>query len=223
MNGVNICPDVTVVNMASTGPRRDHYHHGALREALIGGARTLLAEKGVEAFSLSELARRIGVSPAAPYRHFDNRDALLGAVAEVGYRRLLEVLQETARSSQDPRDLVQRLGSGYVRFATDNPELFSVMFNGRYRSEAGEARQLAFQSLVDGVRQAQDAGVLPAELPTREVARAMWATAHGLTVLHLNGGLDAVDLDDTPDRLTVTAWISMTGVTPPDTGTATED
>src|SRR5205085_11935081 len=91
------------------------YHHGDLRSALLHAALDILAEHGVPGLTLREVARRAGVSPMAPYRHFDSKDALLAAVAEEGFRRLGQRLSDTPHA--DPMaDLVAQ-GMAYVRFA----------------------------------------------------------------------------------------------------------
>jgi AcrR family transcriptional regulator len=203
--------------MDREGARRDQYHHGALREALIEEARRLLAENGVDDFSLSELARRVGVSPPAVYRHFANRNDLLSAVAERGYEELTEAMDEVYRSAKDSRDLTHHLGLCYMTFAIGHPEMFVLMFSGRYRGQAGPARDAAFQPLLDSVEKAQRDGVLPAGIPTPVVARTLWGLVHGMTVLHLNGGFDVSGIDDAPERLSATAWAVMTGSPlPPD-------
>ncbi|MGW7579308.1 TetR/AcrR family transcriptional regulator [Streptomyces sp. NPDC054765] len=194
--------------------QRDRYHHGSLKESLIAGARELLKEKGTGNFSLSELARRVGVSTAAPYRHFESREALLGAVAAQGYEELLRRLEEGVRPGVSPVEQLKLFGIGYLAFAADHPELFQVMFNGRYNEEAGGPRGAAFAPMIHYVEQAQAAGLLPTDVPSYEVARFLWATAHGLTVLHLNGGFASLGIDDTPEGLNSSAWDVVLGETP---------
>lgn len=199
--------------------RRDRYHHGALKESLIAGARQLLAEKGPDNFSLSELARRVGVSAAAPYRHFASREALLGAVAAWGYEQMLQRLGESLKPGASPTEQLQLFGVCYVRFAVDHPELFEIMFSGRYTDQAGAAQRASFEPLIDYVEQAQRAGLLPAGIASYEVARFLWATAHGLTVLHLNGGFESLGIDGTAEGLTASAWDVFLGeVGPPESG-----
>ncbi|MEU6494459.1 TetR/AcrR family transcriptional regulator [Streptomyces sp. NPDC046984] len=205
--------------MESGDTRRDRYHHGALKESLIAGARQLLAEKGPDNFSLSELARRVGVSAAAPYRHFENREALLGAVAVWGYEQLLQRLGGSLKPGASPVEQLQLFGVCYLRFATDHPELFEIMFSGRYSDHAGAAQRASFEPMIDYVEQAQRAGTLPAGIPSYEVARFLWAAAHGLTVLHLNEGFQSLGIDDTPEGLTASAWEVLLGeVGPPRSG-----
>lgn len=187
-------------------PERGRYHHGALKETLIEAAQQLLADKGVAAFSLHELARRVGVSVTASYRHFESRDALLGAVAARGYDQLLHMLGESMKESADPVDQLRLFGVCYMRFAIDSPELFEIMFTDRHRASTDEAQRASFAPMVAFVEQAQQAGSLPRGVPAPQIARFLWATAHGLTVLHLNGGFEALGVDDTPEALTASAW-----------------
>lgn len=188
---------------------RGRYHHGALKESLIEGAQQLLAEKGSACFSLHELARRVGVSVAAPYRHFENRDALLGTVAARGYEQLLRMLGESMSGTADPVDQLRSFGVSYMKFAIDFPELFQLMFTDRYRSETDEAQRASFEPMIDFVQQAQEAGALPSGTPAPHIARFLWATAHGLTVLHISGGFEALGIDDTPEALTASAWSTV--------------
>ncbi|MFD0485563.1 TetR/AcrR family transcriptional regulator [Kineococcus sp. GCM10028916] len=113
------------------------YHHGSLRQALLDEGRRLLAEQGVAAVTMRELARRTGVSYAAPARHFPSREALLEAIADEGFEELIEVLQ----ASQLAGDLQQRLRAyahAHVRFAAANGALMELMFSRKPGSERAE-------------------------------------------------------------------------------------
>ncbi|GAA3443381.1 TetR/AcrR family transcriptional regulator [Planomonospora venezuelensis] len=186
--------------MAAGDRTRTSYHHGALREALLGAARGLLAERGAAAFSLSELARRVGVSAAAPYRHFADREALLDALADEGYVALGAGLDEAARTAPDPGERVIRLGVAYLRFAEENPAVFDIMFRERPGPQSA-AGPPAFQILVTAVEQAQEAGALPSGQPAPITARTVWATIHGLAVLSARGGFAKLGLGEEPYRL----------------------
>jgi AcrR family transcriptional regulator len=108
---------------------RAAYHHGDLRRALIAAGLDLAAERGLEEFSLREVARRAGVSTAAPYWHFPDRDALLAAIAADCAARWLEAMRASVKDLR-PDDALQRLqatGIAHVRFAVENPEHFRVM------------------------------------------------------------------------------------------------
>src|ERR1700738_1201887 len=103
------------------------YHHGNLRPALVRAAMELLEESGETALSLRAVARRAGVSPAAPYRHYADREALVSAVAAVGYRDLAEQLAAAHPSPPTPEQLAG-VAIAYVQFALDRPALFRIMF-----------------------------------------------------------------------------------------------
>ena len=106
---------------------RSPYHHGDLRAACLRAAMELLEEGGATALSLRAVARRAGVSPAAPYRHYADRDALISAVAAVGYRELAEQLA-AAHPSPSTADDFGAIAVAYVQFALQRPALFRVMF-----------------------------------------------------------------------------------------------
>src|ERR1700686_836984 len=103
------------------------YHHGDLRAACVSAAMELLEEGGETALSLRAVARRAGVSPAAPYRHYADREALVSAVAAVGYRGLADRLVAAPRAPSPP-DQLGSVGVPYVQFALEQPTLFRMMF-----------------------------------------------------------------------------------------------
>lgn len=218
---MNITLDVRVVNMLSAEPSprsttangpqdtptRTGYHHGSLRAALLDGARAMLAERGEAGFSLSALARRVGVSTAAPYRHFADREALLCEIADEGYRTFGASLNQAAQDSTSPADAILRLGVAYLRFAADEPALFDVMFRGGPRA-SGDGPP-SFRTLLDAVVRAQEAGALPPDQPSAALARTIWATLHGLAVLDARGGLDKLGLGAPHERLVAESFASL--------------
>src|SRR5579864_3662327 len=109
-------------------PRRP-YHHGHLREALLQGAVRAIAELGPAAFTLREVARRAGVSHNAPYRHFRDKEALLAAVANEGYRELTAAMLAAAGRQVRGVDRLKHAGLAYIEFALRRPEHFTVMFD----------------------------------------------------------------------------------------------
>ena len=109
--------------------RRDSYHHGDLKRALTSAALSLVAEKGPKGFTLTEAARRAGVSAAAPYRHFADKAELLATVAEQGFRELhADLTAAAADVAAEPKARVIELGRGYVRWAVTHPDHYHVMF-----------------------------------------------------------------------------------------------
>lgn len=169
------------------------YHHGNLRAALLQAAEDELVEKGIEHFSLRGVAKRAGVSHAAPAHHFTDTDGLLTALARTGFRRLHAAQLEAMEEAEDkPGAQLAALGLGYVRFALANPALFRLVFSSdRPDYENEELRRTAEQSynlLVDRVEQAIGERARTTEEASRNIA-AVWAAAHGLADLLVAGRL----------------------------------
>jgi AcrR family transcriptional regulator len=176
----------------------DGYHHGALREALVSATEALLAERGAEGFSLREVARRAGVSPAAPAHHFGDAAGLLTAVASLGFEGLTRALERgDARGGADPRAALREQGMEYVRFACDHPGRFRLMFrSGVLRSDADLERhgRAAFEVLARGVRRLW--GVPPAAAMSAQHGNAviaLWSLVHGYAHLAIAGKFGPLD------------------------------
>ena len=152
----------------------------------------LVADQGVSALTLREVARRAGVSQAAPYRHFPSKLALVAAVAEEGFRDMLaRVRRALSRAPGDPASRLAALGAAYVRFAVDHPARFRVMFGREVAESHGftslwEVAQEGFGLLVGEIVSAQRTGLLPGEDPRRP-ALAAWSAIHGLAALLVDG------------------------------------
>jgi AcrR family transcriptional regulator len=177
------------------------YHHGTLRSALLAEALRVLAEGNPATLSLRELARRLGVSPAAPYRHFADKDALLAAIAQQGFELLSAELDAAAASHPaEPLRQLADTGLAYVHFALQQPQYFQVMF-GRAATpqtqfpELLAAGRAAFGSLLRLIESGQRAGLVAPGDP-RELAVAAWSQVHGLATLLLEHQLPLAD-DDT--------------------------
>jgi AcrR family transcriptional regulator len=130
----------------SPGPKRrppapKPYHHGDLRRALIDAALRLAEEGGPEQVSVREAARRAGVSPGAPFRHFETREALMTAVAEEAQRRFRAEIERALADApaNDPLSRFRRLGLAYLRWAAHNPAHFEIISSGRYFDHDGAA------------------------------------------------------------------------------------
>src|SRR5437016_3468378 len=102
-------------------PRTKPYHHGDLRTALLEASLALIRQEGPHGFTLREVARRAGVSHTAPYRHFRDKDDLLAAIAENGFKRLTGMMRATLSNRRDPLRRLQNVGLAYVAFALDQP------------------------------------------------------------------------------------------------------
>ena len=174
------------------------YHHGRLRSALLDAAERSLREHGAEQVSLRELSREIGVSHAAPRRHFPDRQALLDALAEVGFERLTTRLRAAIAEAGD--DWASRLGatvSAYIRFATEEAALLELMFTGKHRPGADRvvaAAGPAFTLMDDLIAQGQAAGELAAGDRER-VGVVLFATMQGIATL-INGDMVSPGLLD---------------------------
>ncbi len=167
------------------------YHHGDLRRAVIETALTMLREEKGSQFTLREVARRAGVSHAAPYKHFSDKAALLAEMAVIGFDRLsAALLASKPRRVKSLRDEYVAMGHAYVRFGTANPALYRLMFS----AEAGDSKSVdlderaraAFGILVDLLQRGQAEGTLRKRDP-RGQATACWAQIHGLTLLTIDG------------------------------------
>lgn len=173
---------------------RDAYHHGALREALIEAAEAVLAERGLEGFSLREVARRSGVSPAAPAHHFGDAEGLLAAVATLAFDGLTAALKAgDERGGSDPVAQLREQGLGYVGFALKHPGRFGLMFRCEgYKSEALEqSGRAAFSVLEDGMRRLYGLSEgAPLSQPQFQSLLAVWSVVHGFAHLALAGQFD---------------------------------
>ncbi|MFJ6537861.1 TetR/AcrR family transcriptional regulator [Paenarthrobacter sp. NPDC091711] len=190
------------------------YHHGDLRAALLAAAIESL-EAG-EPFSMRAVARRAGVSPTAPYRHFADREALDSAVAIEGFRDLradleaaLADLAEPADAAElaelaapavsaAPEDVITALGVAYVAFALRRPAVFRLMFGNECDQEDSE-RVHASEQLHQMLNQA--IGSLFPDANNSNLSIALWSVAHGLAFLHLDGKLRPQTSDDVAVRV----------------------
>jgi AcrR family transcriptional regulator len=173
------------------------YHHGNLRSALLESAERTLSRRGASELSLRELAREVGVSHAAPRRHFADKQALLDALAEDGFERLGSELDAAMTGAGDSlREQLGAFARAYVRFATEHPALLELMFAGKYRDDRlREASERAFAGALALFASAQAAGeVVPGD-PGR-VGLVALATLHGLASLANNGMLGDAELEE---------------------------
>ena len=164
------------------------YHHGNLREALIRAALELIAGRGTSGFTMAEAARAAGVSPAAPYRHFRDREALLGEIARQGFERFEAALLEAWDGGKpDPRTALERLGREYLAFARKDYAVYSVMFEAAVPADQSPALHLAADRALGVLRTACEA--LTAQLPAGKrppalmMALHIWAMSHGVASL----------------------------------------
>ncbi|MFF7645340.1 WHG domain-containing protein [Streptomyces canus] len=144
-----------MASMPAEKPETRPYHHGDLRSALLAAAERTLRDRGTSAsLSLRELARDIGVSHAAPGRHFKDKQALLNALALVGYDRMAEVLEAADDPGLALQDRLTALARAYVGFAIDNAELLELMYARKHEPDAAEQMATAIDRTVGGLERA---------------------------------------------------------------------
>lgn len=200
--------------MNETDPSNDSYHHGDLRRALLDAALELIREEGTGSLSLRAVARRAGVSHAAPYHHFDNRASLVAAVAEEGFVALRRAMLERMEGLRDPGRQLQQAGIGYVLFALEEEAHFRVM----YSSEVADRREFpslqsasagAYAVLGDALDRCREEGLVPDDGSPAK-GHAAWSIVHGVAMLILDGHLppgdDYADAEETAREVTSQLW-----------------
>jgi AcrR family transcriptional regulator len=187
------------------------YHHGDLRAACLSAAMELLAEDGVAGLSVRAVARRAGVSPGAPYRHYPDRDALVSAVAAEGYRELADYLSAAHPLPSTPDDLAA-VAVAYVQFALEHRALFRTMFSDPCDGDNSErvAATTAVAEYVGALVRRAFPGADPDALSI-----ALWAVVHGLAFLYLDGKLDTSSRQAVADgvRAAVLALVAVSPAT----------
>jgi len=183
--------------------RAKRYHHGDLKAALVDGAVELIAERGVRRFSLAELSRRLGVTVAAPYRHFASRDELLASVAVRALQAFGEALSAESSASDSPDDRLAAMAAGYVRFAAEQPALFGVVFGiGLDKKQRNADLRRAYEEL-ERVFTDQVAALCPEDPEGAEqLGDAIEAVAHGYAALLTDqpGTRDQAEVERTAEQ-----------------------
>lgn len=173
--------------------RKNSYHHGDLRKALVDAAAALAAEQGSDAVSLRDVARRAGVSHAAPYHHFNSKAELLHAVALEGFR-LMDVEMHAAmvrHHKGSPYDRLAALGQAYIRFAARHPHYFKAMYRGvmpnKKFPDPDDHGHKNFNGLVRAVQDCLGETGKPGRKTMDKVLTA-WAIVHGMATLWVERG-----------------------------------
>ncbi len=178
-------------------PKDRPYHHGDLRRALVRSARRLLREGGPEALTLRGVARAVGVSQAAPYRHFEDRQALVAAVAEEGFKDLKSAMRRGMEQAEG-RSALRQVAVAYVTFAHAHPAEYRVMF-GPVAADREDLSSLkaTSRSVLDfvktGIERLQEAGLVGGG-DAQVLAVVTWSMLHGLVMLSLDGQTKGVSL-----------------------------
>jgi AcrR family transcriptional regulator len=199
--------------MGSDDPRRPRaYHHGNLKEVLLEAARKLIEQHGPVGFSLTEAARLAGVSPAAPYRHFRDRDALLAEVARNGFERFAAKLDAAWNNGvPTPLSAFETLGRAYLAFAREEPASYTVMFE----AGLGPGEDATVKSAADrafNVLQRAAAALCQALPPDRRpplrlMSLHIWAISHGVADLFVQERPGASKLPLGPDEILESAML----------------
>jgi len=183
---------------------RQGYHHGNLKEALIEAAQRFIAERGLGGFTLADAAKLVGVTPAALYRHFRGRDALVAEVAFRGFTQLSERLGRALQSEGTALERFTRMGEAYLTFAEQEPGFYAAMFSAKppegeacgpfwargaeHKAEKGEAPSgSAFDFLVNALSDTFPDGFK--DVDVRFIAIEVWALSHGIATLDAAGQL----------------------------------
>ena len=177
--------------MDKTATEKSSYHHGNLRDALVQAGLALLEEENAREITLRKVAKRAGVSHAAPYRHFDDKLALLSAIAAQGFQQLAAEMQQAVR--EHPKNYHTQLveiGQRYVAFAQRHPAQSTLMFSNLLSQGGDEALQetagATYEILEQAVLGAQNDGTIKVDNP-QKVIHAFWAMVHGLAMLIKEG------------------------------------
>lgn len=203
------------------GSRRG-YHHGNLREALIAAALELIAQKGPAGFTFAEAARAAGVSPAAPYRHYRDRDALMADVAGRGFEAFQGKLAKAwGEGKPNPLAALERVGHAYLDFAKSEPAYYSAMFESGLSfttfpelKVTGERAFEILRTACSAVVETMPAGKRP---PVMMVALHIWSLAHGIASLFARGDEARRAIPMSPEDLLdagVLVYLEGLGVTP---------
>lgn len=170
------------------------YHHGNLREALVDAAMLEIDERGVAGLTLRGVARRAGVSQAAPYHHFASKEALVAELCLRGFRSLNDRIRASMESTDEPVAQLRAMGSAYVDFAREHPALFQVLF-GHYVEDKQEYEALAhesetaFEILVRAVARGQALGAFRGDDPVG-ASLGLWSAVHGAATILVAGSIE---------------------------------
>ena len=193
------------------GERRG-YHHGGLRDALLEAARSLLAERGPAGFTLAEAAKLVGVTAAAPYRHFTDRNALMSELARRGFEQFgARLVGAWDEGRPDPQSALARMGGAYLAFSRDEPGLYSAMFDNPGAPCAPSTAAPA-EKTIEVLRLAarnvlRRRGAL--EGGARQLALEIWSLSHGVAMLALGGHFDARQSDSDPNRVLISGVAAL--------------
>jgi len=169
------------------------YHHGDLHREILLAARKLLEENNISSLSLREVAKKVGVSHTAPYRHFKDKESLLAGIAGLGFNELTEQMKEVAELHPDPSAQLQEAGQRYIQLAIKNPQCIQLMFGGILPGDdtypmLRESGDMAFNALKTIIAKGQALGVFK-KGNIELLALTAWSGIHGLSLLFISGSV----------------------------------
>ena len=177
---------------------KETYHHGDLRQNILEEALSWIEKESIFSLSLRGIARRIGVSHNAPYRHFPDKESLLVAIAETGFKRLHQTLEYASQNSpNDDKKRVENIGIAYIEYAVKNQAYYRVMFGDlkledRKYPALEQTSQKAFNVLFYAIKAGKKNQVFIAE-DSLKLAHICWSLVHGVSMLVIDGQLTTSD------------------------------
>ncbi|MEL6928524.1 MAG: TetR/AcrR family transcriptional regulator [Cyanobacteria bacterium J06600_6] len=177
------------------------YHHGNLRQQIINEALTWIEQENIVSLSLRGIAKRIGVSHNAPYRHFSDKESLLVKISEIGYGQLFDALKEAAKNSpNNSQQQLENIGVAYIQYAVDHRAYYRVMFGDRQlickkHPELYRLSQESFNILLDCIKTGQERQIF-IQQDSLQLARICWSLTHGVSMLAINNQLDLNQEDE---------------------------
>ncbi|QIZ83750.1 TetR/AcrR family transcriptional regulator [Bermanella marisrubri] len=197
--------------------KKQNYHHGDLAFSLMQAALQRIAKEGVDKLSLRAVARDLGVSQTAPYRHFKDKQALLVALAKQGFEELTQTtLQATQYGQKDSLKTLMAIGMAYVNFARRHPEQYKLMFgpsisNRAEQLEMMEAGNQSFNVILNATEKAVEEGVLIDD-DYQLLARSCWSKVHGMAMLCIDGFYKKRSEKDLQNLFMKMQWINLRGI-----------
>lgn len=203
--------------------KKDTYHHGNLRECCIKEGLKILSKVGPSGLSLREIARKLGVSHGAPYNHFSNRNDLMAAIAEEGFKTFTNYLKlEDEPADLPPLERFLKMGHAFLKFAQEHPDSFRLMFtkvipDHLEYEELKCAGEDSFAVLLNAVQAMQNEGILKEDAPI-EMCIHIWSTLHGYASLILDDRFEFLELNsDSYEKLLDQISLNMlSGILSPD-------
>jgi len=200
----------TKVKCLSTKP----YHHGHLRQEILCAARQLLEENSIASLSLRAVAKKVGVSHTAPYRHFKDKESLLAGIAAVGFNELaVQMSEAVALHPNDPAGQLLEAGQRYMQLVMDNPQCVQLMFGNVLPCDDTYPDMMASGDFAfDGLKSIIEEGQSLNVFKTGDVelmALAAWASIHGLSLLFTGGHVEAA-VSTSADIRSMTAAVTAT-------------